>query len=106
MQKKFPDQQITLTDDDISSRRAVSRRSLLGSLGIGLGLAAAGIVANAGTARAQKRGPAGCTDRDSGPYEDPPGRGRRCRNMRYTGGTDNDRGPDEDPPGYGIGCWV
>jgi hypothetical protein len=32
--------------------------------------------------------------------------GRQCRNLRYTGCTDRDNGPNEDPPGYGTGCWI
>jgi hypothetical protein len=35
------DKLLTLSDADISSQRSVSRRSLLGSLGIGAGVAAA-----------------------------------------------------------------
>lgn len=103
MQKKFPP--FTLTNDEISSARVVSRRSLLGSLGVGLGLAAAGVVANAGAARAQS-GPTGCTDHDRGRHEDPLRGGRRCRSTRYTGCTDRDMGFNEDPPEHGIGCWV
>ena len=117
---------LTLTDDDIVSQRAVSRRSLLGSFGIGLGLAAAGIVANVGSARAQRRSP-GCTDNDSGAYEDQAGRGRNCqggpgeerappgrggppgkgrgpRGGEPAGCTDTDGGPQEDPVGRGRSC--
>lgn len=115
---------LSLTDDDIVSKRAVSRRSLLGSFGIGIGLAAAGIVANVGSARAQRRSP-GCTDSDGGAYEDPVGRGRNCRGgpgdekapgrggpgkgRGPRGGepascTDTDSGPQEDPVGRGRSC--
>ncbi len=107
---------LTLTDDDIVSRRAVSRRSLLSSFGIGLGLAAAGIVANVGSARAQRR-PLGCTDNDSGANEDPVGRGRNCgpgerppgrrpgpRSGGPAGCTDTDGGPNEDLAGRGRSC--
>jgi hypothetical protein len=113
---------LTLTDGDIVSQRAVSRRSLLGSFGIGLGLAAAGVVANVGTARAQRRSP-GCTDNDGGAYEDPVGRGRNCRPEDErkpgrggpgkgrgprgggpAGCTDTDSGPQEDQVGSGRSC--
>ncbi len=115
---------LSLTDDDIVSERVVSRRSLLGSFGIGIGLAAAGIVANAGSARAQRRSP-GCTDNDGGAYEDPVGRGRNCRARPGDEGspgrggpgkgrgprgggpagcTDTDSGPQEDPVGSGRSC--
>jgi hypothetical protein len=100
MQKRLRNATCTLTDADISSTRAVSRRSLLSSLG--LGVAAAVIVRRPGAAAAQGTG---CTDNDQGPDEDPMGFGRRCRG-RQTGCTDTDRGPNEDPPGRGRGCWV
>jgi hypothetical protein len=111
MSEKMPNALRTLLDGDIASKRSVSRRSLLSGFGISVGLAAAGIVANVGAARAQRRqepGPGGgrCTDNDSGRNEDPVGMGRQCRNLRYTGCTDRDNGPNEDPPGYGTGCWV
>ena len=37
------DELLTLSDSDISSQRSVSRRSVLGSLGIGAGFAAAAV---------------------------------------------------------------
>lgn len=100
MTKPFPPKSLTLADADITSKRALTRRSLLASLGLGLGLAAAAVVSRTGSVAAQ-----GCTDNDRGPGEDPPGRGRRCRG-RPTGCTDTDNGPGEDPPGYGRGCWI
>lgn len=109
MSKKAPNPPRTLADTDIISKRSLSRRSLLSGFGISLGLAAAGVVANVGTARAQRRpepSPGRCTDNDTGTYEDPVGMGRQCRNLRYTGCTDRDNGPNEDPPAYGTGCWV
>ena len=109
MSKKVPDAPPTLADVDIVSKRSLSRRSLLSGFGVSMGLAAAGIVANVGAARAQRRqepSPGRCTDNDSGRNEDPVGMGRQCRNLRYTGCTDRDNGQNEDPPGYGTGCWV
>jgi len=107
MTKKFADKQdtlqYTLMDTDIASRRSVSRRTLLASLGISLGVAAAAVVGRPASAVAQR--PGGCTDNDQGPNEDPPGLGRRC-SRRPTGCTDTDQGRNEDPPGYGRGCWI
>jgi hypothetical protein len=100
MIRKLPAKPYTLADSDISSRRVVSRRSILASLGLGVGMAAAAVVGRPASVSAQ-----GCTDSDGGPNSDPPGMGRRCRG-RPTGCTDTDRGPDEDPPGYGRGCWI
>jgi hypothetical protein len=99
MPKTFPDKRFTLTDADIASERCVSRRSLLNVLGLGLAAAAAVVGAAAGSAQ-------GCTDNDSGAYEDPQGRGRRCRpqGMQPTGCNDNDGGRNGDPPGYGVHC--
>src|SRR5262245_4695264 len=102
MTKKFQDKPRTLTEADISTRRAITRRSLLASLGITLGAAAAAV---AGRAIAEAQGPASCTDIDRGPNEDPPGMGRRCSG-RPTGCTDTDQGRNEDPPNYGRGCWI
>jgi hypothetical protein len=102
MSKKFHDKRFTLSDADISSRRTLTRRSILTSLGITLGAAAAAVVGRPGGVSAQS---GGCTDSDRGPNEDPPGMGRRCRG-RPTGCTDTDRGQNEDPPGYGRGCWI
>jgi hypothetical protein len=103
MTKELPAKPQTLADSDISSQRVVSRRSLLASLGLGLGIAAAAVVGRPAGVTAQM--PGGCTDSDGGPNADPPGMGRRCRG-RPTGCTDTDRGPNEDPPGYGRGCWI
>src|SRR5262245_60377740 len=66
----------SLTDADIASRRRITRRSLLGSLGLGLGVAALAVAGGATMGVAQ--GP-GCTDNDGGQFADPPGRGRSCQ---------------------------
>ena len=102
MREKTPEKPLKLTDADISSRRSVTRRSLLG-LGLGLGAAAATVVGGPARVGAQQ-GP-GCTDNDRGPNQDPAGLGRRCRGP-MSGCTDNDRGPNEDPPGGGKWCWI
>jgi hypothetical protein len=93
---------LTLAEGDISSRRWLSRRSLLSALGLGLAAAAAVIGARRGTAQV----PTGCTDNDSGRYEDEPGYGVRCRpgSARPTGCSDDDSGPNEDAPGFGTSC--
>jgi hypothetical protein len=96
-------QLFTLTDADISSQRSVTRRSLLGALGMGLGAAAAAVVGRSGRAAAQGNE---CTDNDRGRNEDPPNRGRRCQSGPMSGCTDNDRGPQEDPPNGGRWCWI
>jgi hypothetical protein len=101
MRAKVPGRLFSLTDADITSRRSVTRRSLLG-LGLGLGAAAATVVC--GPARVDAQGP-GCTDNDRGPDQDPGGQGRRCRGP-MSGCTDNDRGTNEDPPGGGRWCWI
>jgi hypothetical protein len=104
MNKTLPDRPLTLTDADISSQRRVSRRSVLSALGLGLGAAAAAAVVGSVGGAAQGR--TGCTDNDSGRYEDQPGAGVRCRpgSGRPTGCTDNDGGPNGDQPGYGARC--
>ena len=101
MTKKFSDKPFTLTDADIASERCVSRRSLLNVLGLGLAAAAAVVGTAAGSAQGR-----GCTDNDSGRYQDLPGRGRRCdpQGTRPTGCSDTDAGRYEDPPGYGVRC--
>ena len=101
MGERVPGKLLSLTDADISSRRSVTRRSLLG-LGLGLGATAAAVVG--GPAQPAAQGP-GCTDNDRGPRQDPAGMGRRCRGPR-SGCTDNDRGPNEDPQGGGKWCWI
>jgi hypothetical protein len=101
MPKKFQGSLLKLSDADISSRRSVTRRSLLG---LGLGATAAAVVGGTARVVAQQQGP-GCTDNDRGPNQDPPGLGRRCRGP-MSGCTDNDRGPNEDPPGGGKWCWI
>jgi hypothetical protein len=115
----------SLTDTDISSQRRMTRRSILGSLGLGLGVAALAVVGRPATGIAQGPGctdndggqsgdpPGGgrrcqsqqgrCSDFDGGPSGDPPGQGRRCR-PRAGGCTDNDGGPSGDPPGQGRRC--
>jgi len=100
MNKKRAATPLTLTESDISSTRVVSRRSMLGTLGLGLGAAAAAIV-GAGHAAAQSQ--RGCTDGDTGRYEDPEGAGTRCRpGMQPTGCSDDDNGPSGDPMNYGT----
>lgn len=103
MHKKRRGGALTLTEADISSSRVVSRRSMLSALGLGLGAAAAAI-AGPGRTAAQSR--QGCTDGDTGRYEDAPGAGIRCRpgGMPPTGCTDGDSGPNEDPIDYGTRC--
>jgi hypothetical protein len=102
MDKKFSAKPRSLTDNDISSQRSITRRSLLGAMGIGLGAAAATVV-GAGTGAAQQ---GGCTDSDIGANQDMPGYGRRCRPFGgpQSGCTDNDAGAYEDPPGGGRYC--
>ncbi len=53
---------MTLAESDISSERSVDRRSLLGTLGLGVGAAAAAVLGGTGEAKAA----------------DQEGRGRRC----------------------------
>lgn len=101
MAKTLHEKPLALTDADISSQRRVSRRSILSAMGLGLGAAAAAVV---GSVTGAAQAPGGCTDNDSGRYEDPPGHGTRCRPSRPSGCTDNDRGPNEDQPGYGVRC--
>ena len=59
------DKPITLSDADISSEPSVNRRSLLGTLGIGAGVAAAAVFGATVPVQAQRG-------------SDPEGRGRRC----------------------------
>jgi hypothetical protein len=102
MDKKRAARPLTLNEADISSSRVVSRRSMLSALGLGLGAAAA-MIAGAERGTAQSR--PGCTDGDTGRYEDPPGAGIRCRpGMQQTGCTDGDSGPSGDPINYGTRC--
>jgi hypothetical protein len=44
MKDSPPDKPITLSDSDISSQPTISRRSLLNSIGVGVGVAAAVVV--------------------------------------------------------------
>jgi hypothetical protein len=123
----------SLADNDISSQRRLTRRSILSSLGLGLGAAALVVVGRSGPTAAQA--PSGCSDNDGGRYADAPGFGRRCqqgppsgacsdfdagrtadppgagrhcsprnRPSRPTGCTDMDSGPNEDSAGYGVRC--
>jgi hypothetical protein len=103
MDKKFPVTPRSLTDGDISSQRSLTRRSLLGALGVGLGAAAATVVGS-GPGAAQQG--LGCTDNDIGANQDLPGFGRRCRPLGGppSGCTDSDGGAYEDPPGAGRNC--
>jgi hypothetical protein len=64
----------TLTDEDISSRRSVSRRALLHTLGIGAGIAAAAAFGATTHAQTKRRDP--CRDADHGPPSDQDGCGR------------------------------
>jgi hypothetical protein len=69
----------TLSDADIISARAVTRRTLLTALGLGAGLAAAGAAAYAQatpkpTPKPTRRDP--CRDADHGPPADGDGCGR------------------------------
>jgi hypothetical protein len=70
----------TLSDDEITSTRAVTRRTLLTALGLGAGLAAtaaAGVAAHAQATPAPKptrRDP--CRDADHGPPSDGDGCGK------------------------------
>jgi hypothetical protein len=69
----------TLSDADISSTRAVSRRTLLGALGLGAGLAAAAVAGT--TTHAQTTAPKPtrrdpCRDADHGPPSDGDGCGK------------------------------
>jgi hypothetical protein len=103
-QKKADPAAQSLTDADIASRRRITRRSLLGSLGLGLGAAALAVAGGPTTGAAQ--GP-GCSDADEGRFEDPPGRGRSCQSQppdNFNGCSDNDGGLLADPPGRGRSC--
>jgi hypothetical protein len=91
-----------LADAEISSSRRVTRRSLLGSLGLGLGAAAVAVAGGSTTGAAQ--GP-GCTDNDGGQFADPPGGGRSCQPPGLDSGcSDFDGGRYADPPGRGRRC--
>jgi hypothetical protein len=83
----------TLLDSEIVTDDRMGRRSSLRMIGAGfLGAAVAAAVGlRPGSAEAQS----GPSDSDSGPGEDPPGRGR-------TGASDRDAGPNEDRPGHGV----
>jgi hypothetical protein len=104
MDKKLPAKLFSLADSDISSQRCMTRRSLLGALGLGLSAAALAVV---GSGPAAAQGSSRCTDADVGRYQDAPGYGIRCR---PSGGgrpyecTDNDAGRYEDPPRRGVRC--
>src|SRR5262245_17525722 len=103
MDKKFPAKLHSLSDSDISSQRVMTRRSILGALGVGLGTAAATVV-GAGSGAAQQG--LGCSDNDMGAYQNQPGYGRRCQPYggQESGCTDSDSGAYEDPPGAGVRC--
>ena len=83
----------TLSDGEIVSAPGMGRRSALRAIGAGaLGVAVASAIGlRSEVAEAQ----AGPSDSDSGPNEDPPGRGA-------TGMSDRDSGPSEDRPGHGV----
>src|SRR5262245_66043213 len=97
-EKKSESEAKSLTDDDISSRRRMTRRSILSTLGVGLGVAALAVVGHSAKTAAQSPG---CTDNDGGRLADPPGLGRSCR---PSGCSDNDGGRLADPPGLGRQC--
>ncbi len=67
MEKLSKDEVLTLSDADISSRRSVSRRSVLGTLGLGAGVAVAAALGMATSAEARDlpSRPRAC-DRDPG----------------------------------------
>jgi hypothetical protein len=66
----------TLSDDDIVSARAVTRRTLLAGLGLGTGLAAAAVAYAQATPapKPTRRDP--CRDADHGPPSDGDGCGK------------------------------
>ena len=64
----------TLAESDITSRRTVSRRALLGTLGLGAGLAAVGALEAKAQEKPTKRDP--CRDADRGIPNDTDGCGR------------------------------
>ncbi len=80
----------TLKDEDIQSRQALPRRSLL--------KAVAPVAVGATALVGGSREALAVTDSDSGPYADPAGAGRG-----YTGITDSDGGAYADPAGRGRG---
>ncbi|UJR84843.1 hypothetical protein [Sandaracinus amylolyticus] len=130
---------LTLDDADIVSERSgaeepapVSRRSMLGVIGVLAGGAAAAVLPGCVVRRrpvvyaqppqpvvyAQAPQPAtvvvqapqgryrtGVTDSDGGAYADPAGYGRGTRRQAYTGLTDSDGGAYADPAGYGRGVY-
>jgi len=73
--------------------RKLSRRSFLGRVAGGALVSVAAVTVVADEAQAQS-----CTDRDTGRYSDPVGRGRRCR---PSGCSDSD---PSDPVGRGRRC--
>ena len=74
--------------------RKLSRRSFLGRVAGGAILGGGALMAVSDTASALQ-----CSDSDSGPNSDPPGRGRSCG-----GCSDSDSGPNSDPGGRGRSC--
>jgi hypothetical protein len=58
----------TLAETDITSRRAVSRRALLHTLGLGAGLAVVGVLGTRAVAQQPKRRDP-CRDSDHGPSD-------------------------------------
>lgn len=125
----------TLDDDDIISERSgasegeqgVSRRSMLGAIGVIAGGAAAAVLPGCVVRRRgvqyaqpvavvaprggvvvqapQGRYRTGVTDSDGGAYADPAGYGRGQRVQGHTGVTDSDGGPYADPAGSGRGVY-
>lgn len=89
----------SLDDTKITTRRGMSRRTMLRGFGIGtLGLGGAAVSGCVPTATS------GVTDIDNGNITDPVGFGRGPRRAYRTGITDADYGGNiTDPIGYGRG---
>ncbi|AKF11701.1 hypothetical protein [Sandaracinus amylolyticus] len=124
---------LTLDDADIVSERSgseepapVTRRSMLGVIGVLAGGAAAAVLPGCVVRRRpvvyaqapaappgatvvvqapQGRYRTGVTDSDGGAYADPAGYGRGQQRQAYTGLTDSDGGAYADPAGYGRGVY-
>jgi hypothetical protein len=90
----------SLKDDQIETRRGMSRRAMLRGFGVGtLGLGGAAVSGCVPTTTAS-----GVTDIDNGNITDPIGFGRGPRRGYRTGVTDADFGGNiTDPVGYGRG---
>jgi hypothetical protein len=114
----------TLDDAEIVSEREgeteMSRRSVLGAIGVIAGGAAAAalpgcVVRRVGYVQPVRGGvvvaggggryATGITDSDGGPYADPAGYGRGQRRSACAGITDSDGGAYADPAGCGRGVY-